>query len=209
MNRRLKVLGIALVATLALLAGVASIASAQFTSNKSHTIISGIQSLSHVFTAGSGFGGISCWPVHFSGTAASGSESTMVLTPTYGNCKDSFGRTVDVDNSSLTYTFTSGAWKGAVDVSGGMTLTVTSGGSVVCTMVIKAPQTNFGVSYTNGGGSNPILMRINITNLQNTTSGGFFNCGVSNGEHFLGTYEGDTWITGSGTEGSNAAVSVD
>ena len=43
MHRKLKVLGLALVAALALTAVMASAASAQFTSDKEHTILSGSQ----------------------------------------------------------------------------------------------------------------------------------------------------------------------
>jgi hypothetical protein len=211
MNRKLKALGLALVAALALTAVMASTASAQFTSNKTHTILSGTQKTgtNDIFTAGSGFGGITCENATFSGTAQNTSETTQVIQPVYSNCKDSFGRTVDVDNSSLTYTFTSGAGKGTVHVSGGMTLTVTSGGSVVCTVVIKSPQTNNGISYTNLGGTSGVETTTHATNVKSTTSGGFFNCGVSNGEHTAGTYDGTAVVTGKDTSGAAATITVD
>jgi hypothetical protein len=208
---RIKTLGFALVAALALTAVMASAASAQFTSNKEHTILSGSQKTgtNDVFTAGSGFGGITCENATFSGTAQNKSETTQVITPNYSTCKDSFGRTVDLDNNGLTYTFTSGAGKGTVHVSGEMTLTVTSGGSVVCTVVIKAQEGNNGITYTNLGGTSGVEVTSHSNNVKNTTSGGFFNCGISNGEHSSGTYDGVSVITGKDTSGAAAEISVD
>jgi hypothetical protein len=129
MNPRIKSIGLALVAALALVAVMASPASAQFTSSSSHTILTGSQEGSHEFTAGEGFGGITCTTASFAGTGAGESETTQVITPTYSNCKDTFGRPVVIDNGTnggenpLTYTFTSGAGKGQVHVSGEMALT--------------------------------------------------------------------------------------
>jgi hypothetical protein len=211
MNRKLKALGLALVAALALTAVMASVASAQFTSNKTHTILSGSQKTgtNGVFTAGSGFGGISCENATFNGTAQNTSEPTLVVHPVYSNCKDSFGRTVHVDNSTLVYTFTSGAGKGTVHTSGGMTMTVTSGGSVVCTIVWDNPQTNNGVTYTNLGGTSGVEITIHATNWRSITSGGFFNCGIPNGTHTSGAYDDVLIVTGKDTAGAAASPSVD
>ncbi|HEX6152580.1 MAG TPA: hypothetical protein VFZ19_03570 [Solirubrobacterales bacterium] len=211
MNRKIKALGLALVAALALTAVMASVASAQFTSTKTHTILSGSQKekTNDIFSAGEGFGGMTCENMLLNGTTANLSESAWVIQPSFEGCKDSFGRTVDVDNSSLTYTLTSGGGKGTMHVSGGMTLTVTSGGSVTCTIVYKSPQTNNGFSYTNLGGTSGIEVTVHMTNVITTTSGGFFNCGISNGEHKKGTYDGTWVITGKNTAGEAASINVD
>jgi hypothetical protein len=211
MKRRLGMVGLALLATMALTAVLASAASAQFTSNKEHTILSGEQKTgtNDVFSFGEGFGGIACGIVRFHGTSVNKSEPTQVITPTYESCKDSFGRTVDMDNTGLTYTFTSGLNKGEVDVSGKMVLTVTSGGSVVCTAVVKSPQTNNGITFTSLGGTKGVETTSHETNTITTTSGGFFSCGIGNGEHKAGTYDGTSVITGKDTSGAAAEISVD
>jgi hypothetical protein len=210
MTRNLKVLGLALVAALALTAVLASAASAQFTSSSEHTILSGSQkeNTNDVFTAGEGFGGITCVNATFTGTGTGTSAETQEITPHYENCKDSFGRTVDVAPNEFLYTFTSGANKGKVDVSGEMTLRVTSGGSVVCTVVIKG-QTDSGISFTNLGGTKGVETTSHSTNVVSTTSGGFFNCGISNGEHRNGTYDGTEIITGANTSEAAVEISVD
>jgi hypothetical protein len=216
----IKTLGLALFAALALTAALASTASAQFTSNKEHTILTGSQKTgtNDIFTAGEGFGGMTCESVIFSGTMVNKSEAAQVITPTYETCKDTFGRTVDVDNGEvkgselvnrLTYTYTTGAGKGTVDVSGKMTLTTTSAGSVVCTVVIKSPQTTNGKTYTNLGGTKGIEITTHSNNVITTTSGGFFNCGVTNGEHKNGTYDGTAVVTGKDTSGSAAEIAAD
>ncbi len=214
MNRKIKALGLALVAALALTAVMASTASAQFTSTSTHTILSGTQEGSHVFTAGEGFGGITCTTATFSGTSASLNATSQVVTPTYSSCKDSFGRTVHIDNSGLTYTFTvtghdgSGTPIGSVHVSGGMTLTVTNSSSVViCTVTIKTTQTDTGITYHNNGTG--VRTTTNALNVISTTKGSFLNCGVSEGEHKEGTYKGTTNLTGVDTAGKAVTISVD
>src|SRR5689334_484227 len=152
MNSKLKLFGIAAVATLALAVAMTSAASAQFTSNKTHTIFSGEQKpgTNEVFSAGEGFGGVTCETITFSGTATETDEPDRRIVPTYGSCKDSLGRIVDIDNGNkigenqISYTFTPKedskttsnvvveSHGGEVHVSGEMTLTVTSGGSTVC-----------------------------------------------------------------------------
>jgi uncharacterized membrane protein len=226
-SHRFKI-SVALVAALALTATMASTASAQFTSNKEHTILSGSQKTgtNDVFTVGSGFGGITCENTTFTGTSTgkhwevktektthTGYEaSTQVITPESESCKDSLGRTVDgsmSESEKLTLTFTSGAGKGTAHVSGSVTASVTSGGSVVCTVVIKTPQTNNGVTYTNLGGTKGVEVTIHANNVVSTTSGGFFNCGISNGEHTSGTYDGVAVVTGQDTSFAAAEISVD
>jgi hypothetical protein len=210
MIRKLKAMGLALVAAMALTAMLASAASAQFTSNKEHTILSGSQKAGtdDVFSAGEGFGGITCENAIFSGTSVAKSEATQVITPRYENCKDSFGRAVDT-HSTETSTWTFGIGWGLLHFSGSKTVTITSGGSVICTVVYKSPQTNNGLTYTNLGGTKGIEITRHSTNVISTTSGGFFNCGVSNGEHKEGTYDSTSVITGKDTSGAAAEISVD
>jgi hypothetical protein len=207
MYRRIKGLGLALCAVLALSAALTSAAQARFYYSAEHTILSGGQKsgTTDVFTAGSGFGGVTCTTVEFSGTAVGGESESQVITPAYKGCKDSFGRTVDIDNSGFTYEFTQ---EEQVNLAGSLTLTITSGGSVVCTVAITSPQTDNGITYTNLGGTNGIEVTRHSTNVASTTSGGFFNCGISNGTHTEGTYDGTAVITAKDTGGAAAEFQV-
>jgi hypothetical protein len=210
MTQRFKVPALSLATALVFMA-LPAVAQAQFTSNKEHSILSGSQKTgtNDVFTAGSGFGGITCENATFSGTAIGKSESTQAITPSYSTCKDSFGRTVDIDNKELTYSFTSGGFKGEVAGSGEITLTVTSGGSVICTVVLNSGPPGNGITYTNLGGTKGVEVTAHATNIVSTTSGGFFNCGISNGEHKAGTYDGVAVVTGKDTSSAAAEISVD
>lgn len=203
MNRKLKTLGFALVAALALTAGMASAASAQFTSNKEHTLFSGSQEGTHTITFGEGFGGFYCETVVFGGTVGSKNAVDLKLSATYANCKSTWGP-IHVDNQEFAYTFTT---DGTVHVSGTLTLTVTNGGP--CTIVFKSPQTNSGITYDNLGGTSGIRLTTRTTDFISTTTGGFFYCGIQNGEHPNGTYHGATVIAGKDTSGAAASISVD
>jgi hypothetical protein len=213
MNRKLMALGLALVASLALTAVMASAASAKFTSSTAHTILSGTQNSTHKFTPGSGFGAISCSIATFSGTTTATEEADQTIKPTYSGCKDSLGRTVDIDNESLTYTFTTNtnaSGTSDVHVSGGMKLTVTnSSGTVVCTVTITSPQTDNGITYKNLGGTSGVEVTTEATNVQSTIEGGFFNCGTSTTTATAGTYTGSTIVKGTDTEGHAVAINVD
>jgi hypothetical protein len=207
---QLKRISSAIAVALALTGVLASPASAQFTSNKEHTIISGTQKAgtNDNFTAGEGFGGITCANATFSGTKVNKSESTMTITPVYENCIDSFGRTVHT-HTTETQTWTTGAGGGLYHRSGSKTLTITSGGTTVCTVSFVMPQTDNGLTYHNLGGTAGVEVIVNTTNVRTTTSGGFFNCGVSNGEHTTGTVTGHDVFTGKDTAGAAAEISVD
>lgn len=92
-------------------------------------------------------------------------------------------------------------------LTGEIVFTVTSSPTVVaCTIVTKA-QTNNGISYHNVANGD-VTMTTNITNLISTTAGGFFNCGIANGEHKEGTYVGHTTLIGEDTVGAPVSISV-
>jgi len=212
MNRKFSLRGLILIASMALTAVMASTASAQFTSTSAHTILSGAQSGSAVFTAGEGFGSIKCTTSTLSGTSSSTNAADVTLTPTISGCSDSFGRTVHVDNN-LTYTFTKtgtsgGTPTGTAHLSGSYTLTTTNSvGVVVCTVHIVTPQAVQSSSYHNAAGG--VLTYTLNWRVKNTTTGSFFNCGVSEGEHTEGTYVGTFTISGVDTAGKAVTLAVD
>jgi len=214
MNRKIKALGLALVASLALTAVTASAAAAAgtFTSSSTHTILSGQTTTTHSFTAGSGFGAITC-TVTFSGTSSALSETDQTIIPTYRCGTDSFGRTVDVDNEGLTYTYTANTNAGGtsdVHVSGGLKLTVTnSSGVVVCTVTLANPQTNNGVTYKNLGGTKGVELTSHTTNVRSTVEGGFFNCGTSATTATAGATTSSAVLTGKDTAGNPVEINVD
>jgi len=221
MIRKLKTLVPAFLACIAGSAALAAGAQAvEFHSGSSHTILGGSQLTTHSFTAGPGFGAISCNTYSVNATAAAATVTTQSVTGTYSNCKDSFGRTVHITTGSCSYKFHASAKKEADLYSAtaavecpsgkGIELMITSGGVTACTVLIP-PQTGIGpLELKNETGAPKKIKGIaKATNVKNTTSGGFFNCGIANGEHTEGTYTGDVLVEGTSTAGSAVDVWVE
>lgn len=209
MTRKIKALGLALVASLApSVVGVSAASAADFHSTSSHTFLSGGQTTQHTFTVGVGFGAIKCKVATFTGTSAATTTTFLTLEPHYTECTDSFGRAVDVSDNGATYTFTNtapGSMHIAIPNSKLIEIKVTNGGgAVVCTVLI-ASQTNSPLDYSNSGSG--ILVASTINNITSTTVGGFFNCGVADGAHTGGSYTGSTTITGTDTSGKAVTLS--
>ena len=201
MKRKIKALGLALVAALALTAVMASTASANFTSTASHTLLFGSQVGEHTFTAGPGIGAITCKKATFNGTAL-GSFSSWKVKPIYDECKDSLGREVHVDEGATEYEFTSTAEKSLVHiVNGPIVLTVT--GKTHCTITITSQQAKNKVSYAQEG--NKLKVTTATDNVHSHIAGGGFACGTTNTTSATGTYVGTTLMEGNS---GNAKISV-
>jgi hypothetical protein len=215
MTRKLKALGLTLVAALALTALAAPAQAApEFHSTTAHTALHGTQELEHiyVFTAGSGFGGIECTSVTFEGTTTATTTPEQTVIPSYGNCHDSFGRTVHVDLNGCDYKLTINAANSTEGTAHlvcptgqSVTLTITSGISTVCTVHFP-PQTVGGITYHNVG--QHITVTVHSTGITSLTTGGFFNCGVSGEHQTEGTLEGATTLIGTNTTGEEVTISV-
>jgi len=163
MNRRLKGLGLALLAMFALTAVAASAASASnFESSNHATTVTGTQSTQHVFTVDSGT--VKCTTATFSGTFTGTSVASVTLKPHYTGCK-AFGlnATIDVNNCDYLFTNTGGATVTA-DVQCG-----TGAGYIAVTApgceVRVGPQNGLGtIGLTNIAGGD-ISANINVTEI--------------------------------------------
>jgi hypothetical protein len=203
MNRKIKALGLALVAALALTAVMASTASATFTSSAASTTLHGEQTTTHKFTAGTGIGAISCANATFSGSQTGTSATTVTIKPIYGpTCVDSLGRVVHVTTNTLEYHFltphtkhANGKYTGNVTLTGHIELVVTTGFGN-CTIKINGHQTVNGIDYTISG--NDILVTATSNNITSAIAGGGFACGTSATHSSTGTYEGSTLMKGNG-----------
>jgi hypothetical protein len=215
MSRKLKTLGIAIVASLAMSAMAASAQAApEFHAGNAHTILKGKQETGseHVFTAGESFGGISCTQAEFSGTTSALTEKTQTMTPVYENCADSFGRTAHVSMNGCGYIFSvsNNATVGTTEIEcpPGKEIVVTVTASPHCTVRIPAQKSVGPVTYHNIANGD-VTVTSEAENVTNTTEGGFFICGVSNGHHTEGTYFGNTVVHGTNTTGTeNINISV-
>jgi hypothetical protein len=204
MNRKIKTLGLALVAALALTAVTASAAQASFTLSAAHSTLSGAPEEAQQFTAGTGVGAISCTTATLAGTATGTSVSIMAVKPTFGNCKDSLGRTVHVQKNTLFLHLLTGSDKGKATLTGHLELTVTTPFGH-CTITVQGHQTINGISYANFPLS--MLIFINSNNVTSTISGSPFACGVITPAHSsTGTFTGKWRMT---ANGGGAMVNAD
>ena len=212
-----KAMGFALAVTLAVAALVAPGASAaELHSTEAHTIISGGQTTTHSFTAGSGFGAITCNSVNYEGTTTATTQTTWTILPSTSGCKDTFARTVDVIINGCDYEFhaTSGGppnWTGhyylKCPLGKKVEYRVTSGGTTVCTITFGEQSGVGPIDFANVANGD-IEVKFTVNNLKNTTSGGSLNCGIANGEHTSGTYSGTTIFAGINTAGAGVNLTI-
>lgn len=190
MSRNLKTLGIALVAALALSGVAASSAFAvfPFTAPEAATDMTGEQVVKNVLAAG-GFE-TSCTTAKFSATQGVTSSSDLTVTPTYSTC-ETLGLETHVKMNGCTYTFTTPTTKLANGEYQGepphivcpgtsvIELTVTSGGTSVCTVTIAAQTPTSGtVKYKNEGAgtSRQVLETSNVGGIHYELHGGLVGC---------------------------------
>lgn len=204
MPSKLKTLGLAIVAALALTAVMASAAQAQFTSASSGTTtLSGALIGNTHISGGSGTGSITCEVTGYHGTMSGSSAATITLKPSYGpTCTDAFGRVVHVVKNTLEYHFLTGASKGLMTVTGSLELTVT--GSTHCTITINGHQTSNGKSYTNN--ANGTITISSNSSIAVGIHGGFFACGTS-ATTGTGSYKNAILLSGT-SGGSSVSISV-
>jgi hypothetical protein len=226
MTRKLKAIGLALVAVFALSAVAASGASASsFTSfNTANSTMeggtfSGDQTTTHKFTAGTGVGAFTCATAHFSGSSATGTETELTVTPEYSNCHEELlgvTYTIHITMNGCDYKYhiasgTADDWEGTEDIKCPegkvIDIKITKSGSeeTKCTIEI-GPQTGLNrIKYHNNTAASPtdIEVTTETNNITSTTTGGPVGCGIANGVHTNGTYLGTTTLksfNGAGTQ---------
>jgi hypothetical protein len=229
MIRIFKALGLTLVAVCALGAVMASGASAaEFTAfntaNSTHEggTSTGTDLETPVFTVAGEATQVKCTKNSYSGKSATGTEPEPSIKPEYSNCKAFlFGGevgTAEVKTTGCEYKFAIAG--GAADEYTGTTNVVCPAGvagidvitSNGCTIVVSGSKNTAvnGNKYTNNTAASPtdVVVDVNATNVNSTTSGGFFACGVSNGEHKAGTMESKVTTQAFNAEGKQIDLTV-
>jgi hypothetical protein len=199
MIRKRKIVGLALVVCFAISVFSSAGRAAEFHSSVEHTAIAEAQIGNVAFTVGGGFGNITCEVAKWSGTSSSKTATSVVLVPTYEGCKESaFGSAATFTCIECNIIETS---TGLVHFTGEEVWHLGTG----CT-ITKKGQTVEGITYHNIGPNEK--KTIDITNvIIETTEGGFFACGVSNGEHKEGSFSGEVTVTGTTTTGESVTLS--
>jgi hypothetical protein len=120
MIRNLKVLGLSLVAMVALGATMASGAiAAEFHSNAANTVLKGVSTNDHVFDAAGST--ITCTEAEFNGTQVGETAPDVTMTASYGGCSVSilgFKIGANVEMNGCAYTFHANGEVGVVDKPG-------------------------------------------------------------------------------------------
>ncbi len=190
MSSKFKTLGLALVASLALSAILASMAQAtfSFTAPEGAVNLTGNQVTQKAFTTSGGE--MKCNSVIFTGTTTAASSTQQLFEPHYSGCT-SFGFTAHVNATGCSYLFTTptvkltpteytGAPPHLVCAGGGITITPTFFGASMCTTLISAQTPTSGhVIYKNEGAgtTRDVLMTTTTSGTHYTSTGGI--CGES------------------------------
>jgi hypothetical protein len=204
MTRKLKMLGMAFVAVLALTAVSASAASAaSYTASSYSTTGTGTSALGNdVFTTEAGK--VEC-ASHFEGTLTAASTDLTIKTK-YTSCK-AFGF-VEAKVSGCVYTFTEPTGSGdnytaKVDVSGSL-CTIEAG---TCKVTVPAQGPLGTVTITNDTAAKDVTVKANVTGIKYTVVTDGFGCPFTGtGEKTNATYVQGSAITFASTNGATVDV---
>jgi hypothetical protein len=194
MSRKFKVIGLALVAVLAISAVSAGAAQAapKFTSEGTPTWLTGEQTTKNVFTTNGGK--IECTGATFESGEIKGTELTSVTVhPVYTGCK-AFGLAATITTTGCNFVLTA-AGTATVECESGKVITI-SIPSASCTLTVGAQGPLSSVTYTNSGGAGKlmdIVVNANVAGITYTSSNSASACGASGTN---GTYVGGVTVRG-------------
>jgi hypothetical protein len=205
MSRNIKVLGLALVAMLAMSAVVASAASATAFSFKAEKVPTQLTGKQHngndIFTTDAGK--VECTEATYAGEQKVTPTNEVLVTPTYSGCTAFGFANTPIDVNGCQYRFTtvtkeSGNFEGSADIvcPAGKVIEVTAFG---CTVTIGSQTGLKKVTYTNvgAGTTREVTVDVNLTGIVYVEDPGFFNtCANNKVTTSNGTYVGAGLVTG-------------
>jgi hypothetical protein len=210
MNRKLKALGLALIAVAAMAAFSVSVASAsEFHSAGSHTALSGTQVGEDKFKVNAGT--VTCTSANYSGTQTTATSTSIRVLPSYGGCK-AFGfinATIDVNGCEYEFTAGSGSSAGVDIVCPVGKLIVVTAFNCEVTVPAQIPQGQ--ATITNVSNHTTVVVALSgITYIQHSKEFPGCNTKGTNNEATTffhdGTYEGHATVKGFTTEGGEIKV---
>jgi hypothetical protein len=201
MNRKLKALGLALIAVAAMAFSASAAMAASFHSEATHTTLSGSQVGEDKFKVNAGT--VTCGEATYSGTQSSATSETQTVTPNYSECKAFGFVNTPIDVNGCTYTFN--ANNGSINIGcGSKPIVVTA---FNCYVSVGSQELSTGVTYANegSGSSRDVKVTVSLTGIKYTQESKSFP-GCSNGTFTNGTYEGAATVRGFTTEGTQVGV---
>jgi hypothetical protein len=207
MNRKLKALGLALVAVLAMGALSASAASAEnfHSESATDTVIKGSQVGQDVFVFNAGT--VKCNEATYAGEQKGATATSVKVTPTYTECTAFGFVNTKIDSAQCTYEFSSDNNNVVISCPSAEPLTVTA---FNCWVALHS-QTLGGISYNNTGAGNSrdIDLGTNVTGISYSQhSKAFPGCNNNKTEQSYtnGTYTAGTTVQGFTTGGTQVGI---
>ncbi|HEX2097323.1 MAG TPA: hypothetical protein VHF50_08150 [Solirubrobacterales bacterium] len=214
MTRYLKVLGLALVAALAMSVTAASSASAtnfKFHSEGTSTVLTGSQHAQNdVFTTDGGT--VSCSNATYSGTQSGATVESVEVTPTYSGCTAFGFINVPIHVNGCKYKFGTSTtnYQGAVHVvCGSKPIEITAPG---CTVTVGTQTPDGNATYTNvgSGTTREVTVDVNLSGIDYTEHDTFEGgCeGPTGTLKTNGTYKGAALVTGETSKKAHLGIWV-
>lgn len=216
MSIKLKTLGLALVAALAVgvvgVMGATASTGGHFISEKSHTIIKAEQVSSHVLFDHELGIGITCKKASFEGTSNAETTTALTITPHYTECSGGGDSSVDVTMNGCAYIFTVNTSPATsdntthVECPEGKVIEVHVDPPLVgtCTITIKAQTPKGGLTYETGesSGKHDIFSNITVSEIHAVKHESGFGCFGESGTSQTATLNGTATVKGFETDGT-------
>jgi hypothetical protein len=209
MIRNLKVLGLALVALLAMSA-LASTASAQFESEAESTNLTVSTNAMQKFAPSEGSTAVECTTIKVTGTQTGTANTTVTIAPEYSNCETFLGAATAVKTNGCKYVFhlAKGSTSGTTDVEceGSNTIEITVGSICKYTIGTQTGLSSVNFKNTGSGTTREVVVEPNVKGIVSTRTTNDFFCPAGGS---TGTYVGSSNTTGETAEGVHIGVFVD
>jgi hypothetical protein len=233
MIRNLKVLGLALVALLAMSA-LASTASAQFESEAESTNLTVSTNAMQKFAPSEGSTAVECTTIKVTGTQTGKANTTVTIAPVYSNCETFLGAATSVNTNGCKYVFhlAKGSTTGTTDVKcptvknesgveteevieikvGNICKYTTGSAEILPTAEPGVPKyenenlSSVSFKNTGSGATREVIVEPNVKGIKSVRTTNDFFCPAAGS---TGTYTGTSNTTGETAEGAHVGVFVD
>jgi hypothetical protein len=206
--RKLKVIGLALVAIFAFTALASAASAAEFESASTNTTIKGEQSTKNVFTVNSRT--VECNKATFTGFQAATKAATLEVHPEYSECTG-FGLPATVTTTGCNYKFNSPTgstpnFTGSVNIvsASGETCSNITVAVAGCTVKIGPQGPLSGISYNANGST--VTVTSNVTTIAANVEGSVLICGTNGAR--TGTYTGTVLTKGFNSGGTQVNIGI-
>jgi hypothetical protein len=210
--RKIKAIGLAFVAVLAMSAVAAGSANAAdfMSEGNVDTVVSADQVGTHVFTVDGS--NVTCTTAHFESALLASPASSVRVHPEYKGCTAFGFVNATVNTEACDYVLSAGTL--ASDEAPGELEVDCEGGSIVitaatCEAKVGSQTFSSGLNFVNNTEAGTVTLEAEVTGIvTNKTKDGFL-CPLSGTGEGSGAYTGDTLVTGEDAEGEGVSVTLE